>query len=185
MGWKTLKERFEINSHIVEISGGSICIGTSCYPGLVTICPDTGKLTESPGFEEFLSKTYPKLFQANRDDILDAIKTPDSFSEFIPVYTFENGNIIKKFCEEPGWPNVTHDGFMMYENTFSTDKTEVVAWAKRDADRTIKASQDQIEVLQNQVNLIQKQIEDWEDQRQEAVHAKSVLDKNYPDIEVV
>lgn len=36
-------------------------------------------------------------------------------------------------CEEAGWPNVTHDGQMMYENTFSTDRAEVVRWAYNNA----------------------------------------------------
>jgi len=29
-----------------------------------------------------------------------------------------------------GWPNVTHDGDLMYANTYSTDKGKVIEWCE-------------------------------------------------------
>ena len=41
------------------------------------------------------------------------------FDAFIPVFTYEGPNIINRFCEKPGWPNATHEGYMMYDNNRS------------------------------------------------------------------
>lgn len=53
----------------------------------------------------------------------------------ITVWTcdYYEGVIIEKQCEELGWPNCTHDGELMYENSFSTNRKEIVKYAKRNA----------------------------------------------------
>lgn len=44
---------------------------------------------------------------------------PDTFAASIPVYTWDASYaIVSHQCEELGWPNVTHDGALMYRNTF-------------------------------------------------------------------
>ena len=52
----------------------------------------------------------------------------------LPVYTYEGGEIIEHKCEAYGWPNLTDDGQVMYNNKFSSDRNEVVRWAKENAE---------------------------------------------------
>lgn len=138
MGWKTLKERFDIR-HTVQITSAGICIGSSYVHDIGTIDPETGRITDRRTTPGFLRTRYPDLMNATPEEILDLLKTPDTFSRSVTVYTYEGGAIVEKQCEEPGWPNVTHDGIMMYDNTFSTNKEKVVEWAKRNAGYVIKA----------------------------------------------
>src|SRR5690554_55799 len=129
MGWKTLKDTLEIEHH-VQITAQGVCIGSGYIHDLVVINPRTGELRESSTFPGFVDRYCPKLREATPELIMHLLAEPDSFSESIPVYTFEGSCIVEKWCEKPGWPNVTHDGCMMHEDAFSTDRDEVVAWAK-------------------------------------------------------
>lgn len=76
---------------------------------------------------------------------------PDTFATSILVYTYKGARIIEKRCEEPGWPNVTHDGEMMYDNTFSTDKNTVVGWAKANARAGLRLAHERCAELRKQL----------------------------------
>ena len=132
MGWKNLKEAFDIDRHHVTVEDGNIQIGSGFVHDLVIVDTKTGEVRQNKTFSDFLSKAYPALERASQTRLLDLIKTPDTFKASIPVFTFRDGEIIECHCEELGYPNVTHDGQLMYENRFSGDIDQVVAWAKRD-----------------------------------------------------
>jgi hypothetical protein len=132
MGWKNLKEAFNIDRHHVVVQDGNIQIGSGFVHDLVVVDTQTGEVRQNKTFSDFLSKEYPALERASQARILDLIRTPDTFENSIPVFTFRDGEIIECQCEELGYPNVTHDGRIMKRNRFSSDIDEVVAWAKRD-----------------------------------------------------
>lgn len=131
MGWKSVKDHYRID-HIVHVRNGHICVGSAYIPDLMVISGE-GKLI----------KSYESLGRGNDDlrryqqEMMDdpvlltrLVKQQDAFGASITVWTYNNNSIIEKQCEEPGWPNVTHEGDLMYENLFSTDRTLVVGWAK-------------------------------------------------------
>lgn len=82
--------------------------------------------------------------EAGPETLRQLVQSPDSFAAAVTVYTYCGGDIIEKQCETSGWPNVTHDGEMMYENTFSTDKDQVVVWAKENAEKELAERQDHL-----------------------------------------
>lgn len=131
MGWKNVKEAFDIK-HNVIMEDGRIFIGSGFIHDLVSIDVDTGEIWENETFRNSLRENYPDLLKADPEKVRALILAPDTFKASIPVFTFQDGDIIECRCEEPGYPNVTHDGRMMYENRFSTDIQEVVRWAKND-----------------------------------------------------
>lgn len=137
MGWKNLKDHFKID-HIVQVVGGVIWIGSGYVSDLATIDPETGEVLENQTFRGFLRQQYPAMLEADAAEIVRLISEPDAFEKSLTVYTYDGGDIIEKQCEELGWPNVTHDGALMYQNSFSSDKATVVAWAKRDAEIGIR-----------------------------------------------
>ena len=73
-----------------------------------------------------MRREYPQVFGASCSDILSLIAAPDVFEKSLPVYTPHEGEILEKYCEKYGWPNVTHDGILMYDNTFFKDKTSAI-----------------------------------------------------------
>lgn len=172
MGWKSLKEAFGIK-HIVAVNEKGVCIGSPYVHNLVVIDPETGEMRENPAFSNLVRETYPQLWKATPGEILRQLAKPDVFASSIPVYTYEDGVILEKMCEEPGWPNVTHDGCIMHENTYSTDKDKVVAWAKRDL--AIKIESTQSDILQREQELERRRA------RMSEVLAKQAgLEENYP-----
>ena len=84
-------------------------------------------------------------FDADPAKLREVVQCADTFDRSVTVYTWDGGEIIKEQCEEPGWPNVTHAGHIMYDNTYSTDKRKVVAWAKEDARLAVEYMKERIE----------------------------------------
>lgn len=137
MGWKALKEYFGI-THIVQVAQDKVLIGSGYVSDIATIDSKTGEVATNMTFPGFLKEHYPALLAAKPADIVQLLESLDTFSASVPVFTYEGGKIIEKFCEEPGWPNVTHDGCVMYDNSYSTDKEKVVRFARRNAEAGIR-----------------------------------------------
>jgi hypothetical protein len=130
MGWKRMRDHYRIE-HIVQVRYGRVLIGSDYVPELIIIDADGTPREGSLGIrghDEF--ERYWRDLTADPEQLRALLAAPDTFAASIPVYTYEGGTIIEKQCETPGWPNCTHDGQMMYDNTFSTDKAQVVEWAR-------------------------------------------------------
>lgn len=137
MGWKSVKEHYRIAHDVQIVPGKGICIGSSYVHDLLVIS-ETGDVTAGKlSLGDNLSR-YKDEMDADSVTLKALIAKPDTFERSIPVFTYEGAEIIECACEELGWPNVTHDGRMMYENTFSADRAEVVAWAIRSAEAGIE-----------------------------------------------
>lgn len=132
MGWKNVKEHYRIG-HIVHVTKEGLCIGSPYIHNIIAVGDDgTFKKRFDRGNVDL--DRYQREMEADPAKFRELMAAPDTFAASIPVFTYEGGRIIEKRCEEPGWPNVTHDGELMYENTFSTNKAKVVKLAKRCAE---------------------------------------------------
>lgn len=130
MGWKLLKERFRIE-HVVCMRGGMLTIGSHYIPNLVSIDPTTGKLSRNETFARFADEHYPELVAAAPEELIRLLAEPDQFSESLPVWTYDGAAIIEQQCEQRGYPNITHDGSLQYDNCHFATKEEAIAKAKR------------------------------------------------------
>jgi len=129
MGWNTFKKHFNIG-HIVQIRERDLLIGSSYISDLAAISMDTGMIKKRESWlNDFLPKHYPNISAAMPSEIKALLDAEDTFTQSIPVYTYEGLRISTKYCEEIGYPNVTHDGWLMYDNTFLTDIEAVVEMA--------------------------------------------------------
>jgi len=157
MGWKTLKQHFGI-THQVTVEKDCINIGSGYVHDLVVINTKTGRAVENSTFSSFLNEHYPELKNSPEDKILELISAEDVFLNSLPVYTYTNdGEILEKQCEEFGYPNVTHDGLIMYENTFSEDKNKIIERAKGELEIAVKWAEEGIIKAKNE--LAQKHTE--------------------------
>ncbi len=174
MGFKNVKEAYSI-AHSVHVRDGKICIGSAYVPDLISITMDGvtewGKL--GPSNNDELARYWQDM-NADPKKLRRLINEPDTFTKSIKVYTYDGGKIIEKRCEKAGWPNVTHDGEMMYDNTFSTIKSKVVAWAKRNADCCIETFTRRIEEVKKELSEFEKLVSDTKAER-------ANLEANYPE----
>lgn len=132
MGWKAVKEHYRI-VHIVHVKDQGICIG-SPYINDIMLIDRGGRLVKR--YEGNSNKDlmrYQQEMDADPDTLRRLVEAADEFEKSVTVYTYEGGDIIEKRCEQLGYPHVTHDGELMYENTFSADKQYIIARAKLNA----------------------------------------------------
>lgn len=145
MSWKNIKEHYRIG-HNVHIRDGKICIGSPYVPDLISITMD-GKPswgTMGPSKNDDLARYWSEI-TADIGKLHELIETPDTFTRSLPVYTYDGGYILEKQCEEYGWPNVTHDGCMMYDNTFFKTREEARERAIQNTKYAIESTLSNIE----------------------------------------
>jgi hypothetical protein len=161
MGWKTLKEHFDID-HIVQIEDNFVCIGSGFVSDLVSVNRTTFKVTVNSTFDSSVlrDKALAKLVSSSKEEIKALLEAEDEFSASIPVYTYRGGEIIKKYCEEPGYPNVTHDGELMYENNFSESRDETISTAIKNAEAGINIQMQNIEDSKKELSLLERRLND-------------------------
>jgi len=163
MGWKNIKEHYRIG-HQVQVTKQGICIGSPYIHDIIVIGLDGAvkKRYDSGRTNEDLRR-YQSEMDADPDRLRQLIQSPDTFGEPVVVYTYADADIIEKQCEELGWPNVTFDGEMMYENTFSTDKNQVVEWAKNSAKIGVKTWTRQVQEANERLLFCQARLKAEED----------------------
>jgi len=136
MGIFALKRHFKIN-HIVAKEGDVVLIGSAYVRDLISIFPD-GEIVGNRTFLPFKNDNLERYwtdFHADKQKVFDLLAERDQFefSTLKPVFTYKNGHLSLHFCEEYGFPNVTTDGHLMYENLFFKTAKEARAAAILDA----------------------------------------------------
>lgn len=124
MGWKTFKDKFQLHKHIVYIENEILYIGLSILSTSIKISVKDGTFIR--GFSKcVVNEDFRLLAKASNQEILDLLKVEDSFEKSITVY-YVNSNfkISKTECEVFGYPNVTHDGKLMFDNLFFLEKED-------------------------------------------------------------
>jgi hypothetical protein len=174
MGWKAVKEYYRIDHH-VQVTDEGICIGSPYIHNIIVIDMD-GNVSKRPSrtSNESLLR-YLSEFETDPEKLCELVRCEDQHDKSITVYTYCSGEIIEKQCEEPGWPNCTCDGEMMYDNTFSTDKAVVVEWAKRSAKANIDLSRGVVERLRSELKDHEKLLE-------ECISYLEKLNTDYPGV---
>lgn len=130
MGWKAVRDHYRIEHFVQVVPEKGICIGSPYIHDIIVISLDRGEITRvwnDDGRGEL--GRYVKEMRADPFKLAELVAQEDVFERSIPVFTYDGGDVIEKQCEELGYPNVTHDGCMQYENTFSPDAGLVRVWA--------------------------------------------------------
>ena len=85
----------------------------------------------------------------------------DHFENSITVYTYDDDQIIELKCETADfdqWPIFTHCGKMMYKNTFSTNRDQVIEWAIKDAELDVERWNERIRENENELVRRRKEL---------------------------
>jgi hypothetical protein len=174
MSWKNIKEHYRIG-HIVQVRDGKICIGSGYCPELIMVSFE-GKVSLGVlgiSSNEDLERYHAEM-TADLGKLKELLDVPDTFTASLPVYTYDGAEILEKQCEAYGWPNVTHDGKIQYENSYSADKAVVVEWAKRNARYGVEAWTERIAEAEKKLAECRERLAE-----EEADIAKLMAD--YPD----
>jgi hypothetical protein len=162
MGWKRIRDHFRIG-HIVHVRDGKVLIGSSYCTDLLTVHPD-GRVEEGSlghGGNADLTR-YWKELRADPALVASLFAAPDEFTRSLTVYGYDGGKIIEKQCEQPGWPNVTHDGELMYDNSYSESRAEVVGWAQDNAAARVRWMRGRVTELETSLATARENLADAE-----------------------
>lgn len=132
MGWKTFKQHYGITGQVV-LKGDLVSIGSGYLPDLIQVNTDGQVVKEYLLGQSGEFYDLQVAIKADPDTAKRLLAATDTFERSLVVYTYDGAEILEKFCEELGYPNVTHDGLMMYVDNFSTDRNEVIDWALKNA----------------------------------------------------
>jgi len=151
MGWKAVKDHYRVG-HLVSIhTGKGICIGSSYVHDLIRIDP-TARTVQwgnlGPSRNDDLARYWEEM-HADLAAFWRLVNAPDVFEKDLPVFTYEGGEVVKYLCEEYGWPNVTHDGQMMYENTFFPNAEDARAAGIRNAKARVENLQETVKRIED------------------------------------
>jgi hypothetical protein len=174
MGYKLLKEHYRIG-HAVCVTDKGICIGSPYIHDLIIVGLDGTIIKADDGRVNEDLKRYMAEMKADPEKLREVVQSPDTFKASIPVYTYDGGNIMEEKCEKTGWPNVTHTGHMMYENTYSPDRRKAVKWAKANAKAGIELGQRRVSEIKADLARIEAFVKECE-----ADLAKLEADYNKP-----
>lgn len=172
MGWKNLKEHFNLEDVIVQVKNNQVLIGSGFISDLISFDMETGEKTINPTFPEAADQ-LPELKNSNPKLILELLTKPDAFTASLPVFTYEGGRVLEYLCEEYGYPNVTHCGRLMYLNQFNENKEQVTLWARENLDAEIRYCSTRIEDLKKELASMKNRME-------ESSFERNRLDQNLP-----
>lgn len=159
MGWKNVKDHYKIE-HIVRANDKGILIGSQMIGDLIVIGWD-GTMSDNYGVgtNEDLHRYWHEM-EADIDTLKRLMHEPDTFERSIPVYTYEKDVIVTLYCEEYGYPNVTHDGQVMYHNTFFLEQDKAIARAKQEAALGVKLYQRRIDEVTSDLAELQSTLKE-------------------------
>ena len=171
MGWKNVKTHYRIE-HTVRVQDGCIVIGNGYEPESLKVDAQGTLVGRYSGRTASLLR-----YQAEMDDdpqqLQALVQAPDQFEAAIAVYTWVDGEIVERKCEEIGWPNITHDGDLMYNNVYSTDPAEVVEWARANAIARVDS-------YRTHLAEAEARLAEWRQRLAEAEIALQTLETTYP-----
>lgn len=147
MGLKSLKEHFRIGHIIARYADKGVCIGSNHIYDLIRVA-ETGEVkwkNASIASSNADLCRYMQEMSASSETVARLLAEPDTFSAALPVYTFKDGQVIEEFCENPGWPNLTHAGELMYNNTHFATRALAATNAKNNLSCDIRSVSEQIQ----------------------------------------
>lgn len=166
MGIKRLKEKYKIE-HLVQKTEKGICIGSPYYHDIIVLNNEGKFVTmyknrnynDGWSTNEDLKRYQEEMIIDSENGVLkQIIDEKDDFNNLQPIFTIHDGKLIETFCEKYGYPNLTIEGEMMYENTFFKNKEEAIKYGLNECNGWIEMLEKRIEELKSDISEKQNRI---------------------------
>lgn len=157
MGWKSLVEHYKLNSLHVKVDGGNFVASTGVYEVIFDRNANVIKNDVYQGSFAGANKRRLDLVgfciavDGDKETFKRLFSKEDSFSKSIDVYTFSNGSVVKKQCEQFKPLELTHDGDVIFENTHFLSHKDAVDCLINNLKASINAGHNTIEMLESEL----------------------------------
>jgi hypothetical protein len=169
---RELKKIIPFSTYTVHNSEGKLCVGSSLCSDLISLNIETKELkyaldTWREGRKsikyEPLEIIWDRLEELiNNGEIDYYLEGEDEIENPLPVFSFSNGTLIKTTTDEYGWPNITSDGTLMYDNTFFKTEIDAIEYGIKETKISIRFSKEKYERLKSEIESVEKDIQDNE-----------------------
>jgi hypothetical protein len=102
----------------------------------------------------FIWDTLTALIKSG--EIKSIIEGNDPTDGMFPVYSCDDGEVVERFADEFGWPHSTHDGVLMYNNTFFRTREEAIKYGIRDLSYGLESITESIEGKEEQLQSMKQ-----------------------------
>ena len=131
---RLLKSLLNNTGYLVHYSGNKVCIGSGYISELITVDGTTLNLrcslipnNRSALRHDELEFIWDKLEELIKNGKMrDIINGNDPTDDMIPVYSVDEGELIEEYTDKIEWPNITHTGKLIYQNTHFTNKKDAL-----------------------------------------------------------
>ena len=130
---RKLKELLGGTEYIIADFGEYMGVGSPYVHDIFCLYKDDLRITKgrydnsSIGTNDELDRILTKLESlVESGEIQDILDGDDEIEDGITVYSVKRGDLVVSTTDEFGWPNVTHDGVLMYENTHFLTAREAI-----------------------------------------------------------
>lgn len=120
------------------------------------------KCLEGKGELLFIWDTLQELI--HNGQIKDIIAGVDELKVTLPVFTVEGGKLIEAFTDEYGWPNVTDNGYLMYDNTYFPTKEQAIEYGIKDCGYMVRMCAERITEFEEKLKEFQDKKSEYEKQ---------------------
>jgi len=142
MGILKLIDTLKLKDELVQKDGKNIIIGNGMVSDFITILEDgsvKGNWMVGDGNSRYCA-WFDILTKMPQEEIKELITSKDIIDgDIFVVWTATNGKLVKKECLAYGYPNITLDGYLQYDNTFFKEKRHALAFAQSEARYKISA----------------------------------------------
>jgi hypothetical protein len=168
---RRLRKLLNDTEYAVHFDEGKVCIGSPMCSKLITVDTKTFEIKYAlDTFREGRKAIRSKELEAIWDKLVELIKSGemksivennDSTAGMFPVYCCEDGEVQKKFADVFGWPNSTHDGTLMYNNTFFKTEKEAIEYGINDLSIVVKMYCERVSELEMDIEHKREQISEY------------------------
>lgn len=149
MGIKTIKARYGLGDMLVHKVPTGIAFGTEMAPQVVVVSKEGKILEASKGSIRRFYEQLENSIQNDPEGFVGALEQEEDISHPLPVFTYVDGKVLEKSCEEHGWPNLTTDGELMYENTHFANRQDCLEQAEATLRARVESGIDRVKELSN------------------------------------
>jgi len=148
---RLLKKLLNDTKYSVHNNKECICIGSPLCPDLINVNKESLRIkytldTWNAGKQSVEGRANGELlFIWNRveelienKEILEIINGDDEIENPLPVFSYEEGEIKESFTDKYGYPNITHSGYIMYNNTHFKTRMEAIEYGISDEEAYVR-----------------------------------------------
>ncbi len=92
-------------------------------------------------------------------EINEIINGNDEVENKLTVWTVKDGELIETYTNEYGYPNTTHDGKLMHDNTYFKTKEEAIDKAIKEYEYSVKAATERVGECEAELQKANKRME--------------------------